>query len=54
VALIVDKSKKKLAGWSYLQRHLSEHLENAVPPTTIEMGVVHINYKIDNVKVNNR
>ena len=42
-ALIVDKSKTKLAVWSYLIRHLSEHLENAAPPTTIEMGVVHIN-----------
>ena len=54
VAQIEDKSKTKLAVWSYLQRHVREQLENDAPPTTIEMGVVHINYKIDNVKVNNR
>jgi len=43
VAQIEDKSKKKLAVWSYLQSHVSEQLENATPPATIEMGVVYIN-----------
>jgi hypothetical protein len=32
VAQIEEKSKAKLAVWSYLQRHVSEQLENATPP----------------------
>jgi hypothetical protein len=38
VAQIEDKSKTKIAVWSYLLRHVSEQLENAAPPATIETG----------------
>jgi hypothetical protein len=38
VAQIEDKSMEKLIVWSYLQRHVSEQLEIAAPPATIEMG----------------
>jgi len=39
VAQIEDKNKTKIAVWSYLLCHVSEQLENAAPPATIEMGV---------------
>ena len=54
VAQIEDKSMETLVVWLYLQRHFSELLENAAPLATTKMELVYINYKIDNVKVNNR
>jgi hypothetical protein len=54
VAQIEDKSMTKRFEWSYLQRRGIYQFENATPSASIEMGVVYINYKVDNVKVNNR
>ena len=38
MAQIEDKSMEKLIVWLHLQRHVSEQLEIAAPPATIEMG----------------
>jgi len=54
VAQIEDKSMMKRFKWSYLQRRGIYQFENAMPSASIEMGVVYINYKVDNVKVHNR
>jgi hypothetical protein len=54
VAQIEEKSMTKRFVWSYLIRRGIYQFENAAPSASIEMGVVYINYKIDNVKVNNR